>query len=77
VARDWQYLIQLLLAIDIPRGLELVERCCVMLPVLFGNAEVLSLLKICHGIYLHIAKFGLPEMPEIPKMDLDDARSRM
>lgn len=48
-----------------------------MLPVFFGNAEVLSLLKICHGIYLHIAKFGLPEMPEIPKMDLDDARSRM
>jgi hypothetical protein len=75
VARDLEYFfiaeIQLLLAIDVPRGLELARA------IIVGNAEVLSLLKICRAIWRHIAKFGLPEMPEIPKMNLDYARSRM
>lgn len=72
VAGDWKHLIQLLLAIDVPRGLELVES-----PVFFGYAKVLSLLEICRAIWRHIAEFGFSEMPEIPEMDLDDARGRM
>ena len=62
---------QLLLAVDVPRGLEPVRA------VFVGNTEVLSLLNICRAIWSQIAKFGLPEMPEIPKMNLDYARSRM
>ena len=68
--------IQLLLAVDIPRGLEPVGRA-----VCVGCAEVLSLWKIkfyiCRSVWRQVAKFGLPEMPEIPKMNLDYARSRM